>query len=164
MSHRSSLAILAGALALCASIASPTPLAAPESSRAAGLDFVLGTWTGTSTCVGDRPACKNETLVYRFVPIDGHPGQVRQLADKILDGKRVPMGTLVFDVDESGRTVRAEFETRQTHGVWSLTVAGDSMTGKLENLSDKSISRDVKAHRAKDSELPEAPPRSDYGE
>jgi hypothetical protein len=103
-------------------------------------------------------------VVYRFVPVEGHPAQVRQLADKILEGKRVPMGALIFDVDLASRTVRGEFTVRQTHGVWLLTVAGDSMTGKLEILSDKSIGRDVKARRAKDSEVPEAPPLSDYGE
>ena len=125
---------------------------------------VVGTWTGTSTCVGNRPACKNETVVYRFVPLEGHPTQVRLLADKIIDGKRVPMGALVFDIDEQTRTLRSEFRRGQTHGVWSYTVAGDAMTGKLVILPDGSIGRDVKVHRAKDADVPTPPPLSDYDE
>src|SRR4029079_18461825 len=92
-------ASLAVAIALCGCLGSTVAPAAREPHPASGLDFILGTWTGTSTCVGDRPACKNETVVYRCVPMEGHPGQVRELADKILDGKRVPMGALLFDVD-----------------------------------------------------------------
>src|SRR5262249_40779012 len=127
-------------------------------AQASPLDFVLGTWKGTSTCVGDRPACKNETVVYRFVAIDGHPGQVRQLADKILDGKRVPMGSLVFDVDARDGTLHSEFTRGNTHGVWSYTVAGDSLTGALDILPDGSRGRDVQAHRVKVSAVPEATP------
>jgi hypothetical protein len=77
------------------------------------LSSIVGTWTGTSTCVGNRPACKNETVVYRFVPIEGHPGQLRQLADKIIDGKRVPMGALVFEYDRETKTLRSEFNRGQ---------------------------------------------------
>ena len=140
-------------------------LSLQASQPTAGLEFIVGTWTGTSTCLGDRPACKNETVVYRFVPVEGHPGQVRQLADKILDGKRVPMGALTFDVDERSRTLRSEFTVGKTHGVWTYTVvAADSMTGKLMILPDRSIGRDVKVHRANDREVPEAPPFRDYDE
>ena len=135
-----------------------------HAGQAPGLDFLAGTWTGTSTCVGDRPACKNETVVYRFVPLDGHPSQLRLLADKILDGKRVPMGALVFDVDERSRTLRSEFTVGQTHGVWSFAVTADSMTGTLVILPEESIGRDVKVHRVNESEVPPAPSPSDYEE
>ena len=37
---------------------------------------VIGTWTGESNCVGDRPACKNEIVVYRFEAVAGKPGVV----------------------------------------------------------------------------------------
>ena len=101
-------------------------------------------------------------MVYRFVPLEGHPNQVRLLADKIIDGKRVPMGALVFDVDERMGTLRSEFKRGQTHGVWSYTIADDSMTRTLVILPDRTIGRDVKVHRAKDNEVPEAPPLSEY--
>jgi hypothetical protein len=156
------VAVSAIAFATFGCIGSDAAPASDEPQDASAVGFVLGTWTGTSTCVGNRPACKNETVVYRFVVLDGHPGQVRLFADKIIDGKRAAMGALVFDVDPGSHTVRSEFTRGQTHGVWSYTVADDTMTGMLVILPEGSIGRDVKAHRANDSELPAAPPRSDY--
>ena len=149
---------------LCGCLGLETTLASRVPYVSSGLDFIVGTWTGTSTCVGDRPACKNETVVYRIMPVGGNPRQVRLLADKILDGKRVPMGALMFDVDDLNRTVRSEFTVGQTRGVWLFTVAGDTMTGTLELLPDRSKARDVRVHRTTDNDLPEAPPLSDYGE
>ena len=158
-------------VAACASVSAfsaylepSTPHTTPESAWQSTLSSILGTWTGTSTCVGSRPACKNETVVYRFVAIDGHPHQVRQLADKIIDGKRVVMGSLVFDVDEPKGTLRSEFTRGQTHGVWSYSVAGDSMKGTLVILPEGTVGRDVNVRRAKDDEVPAAPPISDYDE
>lgn len=139
-------------------------LASPAPPEAAGLDFVVGTWTGTSTCVGDRPACKNETVVFRIVPVEGKARQVRMLGDKIVDGKRLPMGALLFDVDTERRAIRCEFKVQKTHGVWSFTVADDSMEGTLVVLPEGTKTRDVAVHRANDEELPEAPPVNDYGE
>lgn len=128
-------------------------------------DFYQGTWTGTSTCVGNRPACKNEIVVYRFVPMADHPGQVRLLADKIIEGKRVPMGALVFNHDEKSNALRCEFRIGKTHGVWSYLAHGDSLVGDLIILPDGTKGRDVKAHRVKDEkEVPPAPALKEYEE
>lgn len=151
-------------LLVISSFGAHAALATPAPPEASELDFVVGTWTGTSTCAGDRPACTNETVVYRIVPIEGQPGQVRMLGDKIVDGKRLPMGALVFEVDAEHRALRCEFKVQKTHGVWSFTVAGDSMDGTLVILPDGSKARDVAVHRANDGDLPEAPPLSDYEE
>lgn len=152
------------AFAVCWCLGIQMALVAGGPPRPSGLDDIAGTWTGTSTCVGDRPACKDETVVYRFVPLDGRPGQVRLLADKIIDGKRVPMGALVCDVEEHDRTLRGEFSVGRTHGVWSFAVEGDSMTGKLVILPEGSMARRVVVRRASESDLPPAPPLSDYEE
>ena len=130
----------------------------------AGVGSVVGTWTGTSTCVGNRPACKDETVVYRIMAYDGHPHQVRMFGDKVIEGKRVPMGMLIFDVDEANRTLRSEFRIAQTHGVWSFTVTEDTMTGQLLILPEESIARNVTVHRANEKDVPPAPPLSDYAE
>ncbi len=158
------LILAACATAFASAVAASAPRATTEPARQSTTGFVLGTWTGTSTCVGVRPACKNETVVYRFVAIDGHPHQVRLLADKIIDGKRVAMGALVLDVDEKAETLRGEFVRGHTHGVWSYSVEGDSMKGTLVILPEGTVGRDVKARRAKDDEVPAAPPLSDYDE
>jgi hypothetical protein len=161
------LLVVAASVIAVASIAnsrSYSSPAAPEPHRTPALDFILGTWTGTSTCVGNRPACKDETVVYRFVAFEGHPEQVRLLGDKIVQGKRVPMGALVFDVAQESRTVRSEFTRGQTHGVWSFTVADSAMTGTLVILPDSSSAREVTVHRVNERDVPEAPPPSDYDE
>ena len=131
---------------------------------ASGKSPLDGTWTGTSTCVGNRPACKNEVVVYRFVPIKDDPGRFRQLADKIIEGKRVPMAVLDCDFDERTGTVRSEFRVGNTHGVWTFTVKGDTMTGELIILPEGSRGRDVKAHRVKDTDVPPAPADKEYEE
>jgi hypothetical protein len=123
---------------------------------------ISGTWTGTSTCVGNRPACKNETVVYRFVPVDSHPEQVRLLADKIIDGKRFPMYALVFEYEEQTGKLTSEFTRGNTHGIWSYSIAGESMTGALVVLPERSVARDVKARRVKDAEVPVAPAIHEY--
>jgi hypothetical protein len=159
------LVAVAAVFAFSASYATSATRSIPESAlQSTTPSSILGTWTGTSTCVGYRPACKNETAVYRFVPVEDHPHQVRMLADKIIDGKRVVMDALVFEVDEHTGSLRSEFRRGQTHGVWSFSVTGDSMKGTLVILPESTVVRDVTVHRAKDDEVPTAPPLSDYDE
>jgi hypothetical protein len=123
-----------------------------------------GTWEGKSTCVGDRPACKNEIVVYRFITFDGVPWQLRLLADKIIEGKRVPMGALLFAYDDSTKTLQCEFKRGTTHGVWSYEAVGDSLIGTLIVLPYGTKSRDVRAHRVEDADVPPAPPLKEYEE
>jgi hypothetical protein len=123
---------------------------------------VLGTWAGDSICVGDRPACKNEHVVYRFVAVDGRPGFVRQLADKVIDGKRVPMGALEFEYNDADGTLTSEFTRGQTHGVWAYKVSGDTMTGTLVILPDKTLGRRVTVRRVREDQVPKAPALEEY--
>jgi hypothetical protein len=152
------------AFLLCALGTCLAVMASPQVSGQTPLNAFVGTWTGTSTCVGDRPACKDETVVYRFVPLGDRPQQLRVLADKIIDGKRLPMGALVFAYDAGKGELRSEFTISRTHGIWTYSVAGDSLTGTLIVLPERSVARDVKAHRVKDSDLPAAPAISEYGD
>ncbi len=92
--------------------------------------------------MGDRPACKNEVVVYRFLPVEGKPDRVTLLADKI-DQKRVPMGTLEFVDAKAERQLTCAFTRGRTHGLWAFTVSGDAMTGTLVILPDKSLARRV---------------------
>ena len=123
---------------------------------------VLGTWAGDSICIGDRPACKNEHVIYRFVAVDGRPGIVRQLADKVIDGKRVPMGALEFEYNDADATLTSEFTRGQTHGVWAYKVSGDMMTGTLMILPDKSLGRRVTVRRVREDQVPKAPGLEEY--
>jgi hypothetical protein len=157
--------VLAAACAVQLVFAETKP-ADPVAAETGAAKF-RGTWTGQSMCVGDNPACKNETVVYRFVPFTAAPWQVRCLADKIVEGKRLPMGALMFQYDDKTRGLRCEFTTPKTkmHAVWSFVLEGDSLRGDLTHLPDGDKARDVRAIRVKDeSKLPVAPALKDYQE
>jgi hypothetical protein len=160
----SSIAVL-----LAASVSAQTPAQEPSNSelsqRQAKVATYTGTWTGTSTCVGDNPACKNEIVVYRFVPFPAAPWQTRCLADKIVGGKRLPMGALLFEYDDKTKGLRCEWKRNATHGVWSFTAEGDSLRGNYTSLPGGEKGRDVRAHRVRDeSTLPPAPALKEYEE
>lgn len=123
---------------------------------------VIGTWHGESICVGDRPACKNEEVVYRFEAVAGKPGVVTLLADKILEGKREPMYQLEFQYDEAKGSLSCEFTRRQTHGLWEYQISADAMSGTLVLLPDKSVGRRVKVSRVSEDKMPAAPSRESY--
>jgi hypothetical protein len=159
-------ALVLGALAATFAVQlvlAETKPADPVAAEKAAAKF-RGTWTGKSICVGDHPACKNETVVYRFMPFTAAPWQVRCLADKIIEGKRLPMGALMFQYDDRTHGLRCEL-TRGNHGVWSFTLAGDSLLGDFTFLPAGDKGRDVRAKRVEDeSKLPPAPLLKEYEE
>ena len=137
----------------------------PNSSAAPFLlagPSVLGTWKGESICVGNRPACKNEIVVYRFEAVPGKAGVVLQFADKIIQGERVPMGKLEFQYNEAKGELSCEFTINQTHGLWQFKFSGDAMEGGLVLLPGREPGRAVKVKRVKESDLPKAPGRDLY--
>lgn len=79
---------------------------------------VVRTWSGESICVSNRPACKNETVVYRFEPVSGKSTVITLLADKIIKGKRVPVYKLNFQYDEATRTLSCDFTQLHTRATW----------------------------------------------
>jgi hypothetical protein len=108
-------------------------------------DF-LGTWRGTSTCVNRTiaPACHDETVVYE-VRRAGKPNTVILAADKIVEGKRVPMGELEFVYSEPDGCWRGEFTTPRAHGVWCLVVEGRHLHGSLLHMPENAEVRKVQA-------------------
>jgi hypothetical protein len=125
----------------------------------------FGEWTGTSLCVGERGACKDEIVVYRFEPIPNRPDHFMLFGDKILEKKRVPMGKLEFVFDPRANRLTCEFRRGYTHGLFEFKIAGDDMTGTLITLPEKTVRRDIKVHLVSASDaVPEAPPPSDYDE
>lgn len=115
-----------------------------ESSSAA----FVGMWQGTSTCVNRQlaPACKDEKVVYDIRNSE-KTGAVTVEADKIVDGKRVPMGELEFSYSSSEGCWRSEFETARVHAAWCLVVKGNKLTGRLRLLPGKKTVRDILLQR-----------------
>lgn len=132
-------------------------------ARAMNASSLVGTWQGESICVGNRPACKNELVVYRFEPVAGRSTLVTLLADKIIKGKRIPMYKLDFQYDEAKRTLSCDFTRGHTSGTWEYKIIGDSMEGTGIVSVGKSVARRVKVKRVREDQMPAAPDRDSYG-
>jgi len=132
-------------------------------ARPMNASAVVGTWSGESICVGNRPACKNEVVVYRFEPVTNRSTVVILLADKIIRGKRVPMYRLEFQYDEARRTLSCEFTQGHTRGMWEYQIKADTIEGTGTVLSGKSVARRVKVKRVREDQMPAAPNRESYG-
>lgn len=149
-------------IAVIVGFGSPYLLCQPVAPQP-GAASVLGTWKGDSTCVGsNRPACKNEVVVYRFEAVAGKSDAVLLLADKIIEDKRVPMGKLECRSDDATAKLSCDFTIRQTHGLWQYTASGETMEGTLVLLPDRELVRRVKVKRVSDKDVPLAPAREMY--
>lgn len=124
--------------------------ALPELRRGArqggsdSLSKVLGDWEGESVCVDkNRPACKNEHVVYHITKKDGEADAVSIQADKIVNGKPEDMGTLDCKHDAAKSTLTCEFTVNTTHGVFEFTIRGDEMEGTLKLLPSGTLGRKI---------------------
>jgi hypothetical protein len=108
-----------------------------------GADGIVGAWQGSSVCVDRRalPACTDEQVIYEISVTPGKPDAVTVKADKIVDGKRVPMGVLDFTRDAKDGSWTTEVETPNVHVSWRLVVNGTMMTGSLTLLPSKTVVR-----------------------
>ena len=108
---------------------------------------LTGTWRGTSTCT-DRvaaPACKDETVVYEFSA--GSRGSVHWKADKIVAGKREPMGELDLTYDAAEACWKAEFSGPSVKTVWRLVASGDQLTGSGRLVPGNQVVRRIEVRR-----------------
>ncbi|HYK89615.1 MAG TPA: hypothetical protein VE398_12640 [Acidobacteriota bacterium] len=104
---------------------------------------VTGTWEGESLCTLPTSFCHNEHVVYRISPKKDASGKYTIAADKIVDGRPVYMGDLLFTYDPARGNLRCD-----SPGVWELSVAGDVMKGTLK-LGDGTLYRRISLHRQK---------------
>jgi hypothetical protein len=94
---------------------------------AQGKPQIAGIWSGQSSCTQKDSACREETVVYRFSPLQDKPGSFSVSADRIVDGKPVNMGTLEFQYIEDQQALVCKY----AQGVWRLTLDGSKMRGTL---------------------------------
>jgi hypothetical protein len=102
---------------------------------------IAGTWEGTSQCVGNRPSCNNEKVVYHIGRPNGDSVTVQ--ADRMADGRAVDMGALKCGFDGSVNSVTCPIPL----GTWRFQVEQEQLRGTL-TLKDNSVVRRVVAHRA----------------
>ena len=120
----------------------PVIAAASQLMFAQGQPAVAGIWRGQSSCEQKESACREETVVYRFSPLQDKPGSFSVSADKIVDGKAVNMGALEFRYVEEQHALVCEY----SQGVWRLSVDGAKMKGTLTR-PDGSLFRRVTLHK-----------------
>ena len=109
---------------------------------AQGKLVIAGIWRGQSSCEQKQSACREETVVYRFSPLQDKPGSFSVSADKVVDGKAVNMGTLEFRYVEDQHALVCEY----AQGVWRLSVDGEKIEGTLTR-PDGSLFRRVALHK-----------------
>ena len=109
---------------------------------------LVGTWRGTSTCtdLAAAPSCRDETVVYDFTP-GPKAGTVVWKADKVVDGKRVPMGEMDLTYDPGQKCWSAEFRSARVHSVWCLVADGTHLTGTGRLLPGQETIRKIDARR-----------------
>jgi hypothetical protein len=117
-------------------------LAALQVTFAQGKPAIAGIWRGQSSCTQKKSACSDETVVYRFSPLQDKPGSFSVSADKIVDGKTVNMGVLEFHYVEDQQALVCKY----AQGVWRLTLDGSKMEGTLTH-PDGSLFRRVFLHK-----------------
>ena len=109
----------------------------------------LGTWQGTSTCVDLKvaPACHDEVVVYDVVRAE-KAGSLTVKADKVVDGKRLPMGDLEFTYSPPPDACwRSDAKSARFHSVWCLKVQGDRASGTLRRFEDNAVIRVIELKR-----------------
>ena len=117
----------------------------------ADLSGMVGTWHGASTCVNREaaPACNDEQVVYEIAAVPGKQNTVTVKADKVIDGKRVPMGILDFVYNPIDGNWTTEISTPRVHALWMLSVRGKTMTGTMVLLPSKTVVRRMELHKDK---------------
>jgi hypothetical protein len=115
--------------------------------RASGdLSKLVGDWDGESICVGNNPSCHDEKVIYH-VSIAGEPDKIKIAADKIVNGKPEPMGTIDLKYDASKQTLTGETQTARYHLWWEFIVKGNIMEGTLTLLPERIIARRIKVQK-----------------
>jgi len=129
----------------------PLVISSSATAQDANAKAILGTWRGTSICVNleAAPACKNEEVIYEFrettPPV---AGKLNVNADKIVDGKAVPMGEFDLVWVPAEGAWNYEIQTPRSHALWSFKQpAGDELAGTLVRLPDRTLVRKASAHR-----------------
>src|SRR2546421_8519276 len=105
-----------------------------QQGSSSDLTKMVGDSSGKSICAGDNPSCHDEKVVYHVSVSPGEADKVAIAADKIVDGKPVPMGVLKLKYDASKQTLTGEFQTARYHGWWEFTIKGNIMEGALTLL------------------------------
>jgi hypothetical protein len=109
-----------------------TAMLNPSTSSLKSLDDIQdirnpeGTWRGQSICVSKNSGCHDEEVIYRITR-EKDSNKYNVDADRIVDGKAINMGPLVFSFDPTTATLSNETGKNQ----WTFTLQENRMDGTL---------------------------------
>jgi len=131
-----------------------TVLLTQAGTGAPGPEQLVGLWRGTSVCTDRRaaPACNDETVVYEFTA-GPKPGVVHWAADKVVNGKREPMGESDLAYDAADACWKVEITTPRVKIVWRLSVSGAHLTGTGRLLPGNETVRKVDLTRSGEDDV-----------
>jgi len=95
-------------------------ISSSATAQDANAKAILGTWRGTSICVNleASPGCKNEEVIYEFRELTPPAaGKLNLKAEKIVDGKAVPMGELDLVWVSAEGAWSSEIQTPRVHAL-----------------------------------------------
>jgi hypothetical protein len=126
---------------LFAVLSSPLGQSKPSVPRP---EQLIGTWRGTSLCTDlvAAPACHDETAVYEFTS-GPKPGLVHWKADKIVNGRREPMGEADLSYDVPDACWKTQISGPRVTSVWRLSVNGTHLTGTARLLPGNQTIRKI---------------------
>ena len=101
-------------------------------------DEIAGDWTGESICTIKTSPCHDEHVIYHISQPDSN-GKLKIDADKVVNGKPEPMGTIDCTFDKKASTLTCP---TNNGGKWEFSVTGNKMEGTLK-LPDGTIFRRV---------------------
>lgn len=104
----------------------------------------VGVWVGNSVCQVRESACRDESVIYTIAAEENNSGAVRVTADKVVEGKRITMGSGEYDFDAARHTLSHSDQ----YGSWQLSIRGDEMSGTL-TLPDGTLFRRVALKKSK---------------
>jgi hypothetical protein len=133
--------LLLALVANCAAHAVHAPRADDDGSK------LVGDWEGESKCGAGFPSCRDEHVVYHVTKPPDEAGNVSIDADKVVDGKPVPMGVIELKYDGAAHTLRGELKNSRYGGVWEFKVEGDTMEGTLTALPEGKVARRIKVKK-----------------
>src|SRR5689334_15957847 len=114
---------------------------------AAQTTSLAGDWTGESICFGNNPSCHDEKVVYHLSVDPSDSTKVKIAADKIIDGKPVPMGEVYLKYDPAKQTLTGDLENSGYRGVWEFTVKTNIIEGGLHILPDRATGRKIRVQK-----------------
>jgi hypothetical protein len=131
----------------------PIALSGQAAPAGAAPPSILGYWRGQSTCVKAawNAACKDEAVVYHVVPAAKPPGQVVLNAFKAAGGGWEPMYDLQLAWDTTRHQWAARYSNSRVRILWSYSVKDTLLVGRLVDLPDERLVRDVLATYRPDS-------------